>query len=46
MFSRKQILSALKGVAMLALPVSAFAAHHDNPNHRKAFVTNSSLGLE
>jgi hypothetical protein len=29
MFSRKQILSAMAGVAMLTMPVSAFAGHHD-----------------
>ena len=30
MFSKKQILSAMAGVAMLALPVSALAGHHDD----------------
>ncbi|MGO9267287.1 MAG: hypothetical protein ACLQBA_20825 [Candidatus Binataceae bacterium] len=30
MFSKKQILSAMAGIAMLALPVSAFAGHHDH----------------
>lgn len=30
MFSTKQIISAMAGVAMLALPVSAFAEHHDD----------------
>ncbi len=34
MFSRKQILSAIVGVAMLALPVSAFAGHHDGDWNR------------
>jgi hypothetical protein len=32
-FSKKRILSALAGAAMLALPVSAFAGHHDHWNH-------------
>jgi len=36
MFSRKEILSALTGVAMLALPASGFAAHYDNSNHRQS----------
>lgn len=36
MLSRKKVLSAIAGLAMLALPVSAFAGHHDqygNWNH-------------
>jgi hypothetical protein len=45
MFSRKQILSAMAGVAMLALPVSAFANdwnHHHWNQHNRA-VHNASV---
>lgn len=31
--SKKRFLSAMAGVAMLALPVSAFAGHHDHWDH-------------
>jgi len=33
MLSRKQILSAMAGVAMMAMPVSALAKHHDDNNN-------------
>lgn len=34
MLSKKKMLSSIAGLAMLALPVSAFAGHkHDNPDH-------------
>jgi hypothetical protein len=35
MFSRKQILSSMAGMAMLALPVSAFAGNYDHWNHSR-----------
>jgi hypothetical protein len=45
MFSRKQILSAMAGVAMLALPVSAFANdwNHHNWNQHNRAVHNASV---
>jgi hypothetical protein len=43
MFSRKQILSAMAGAAMLALPVSAFAnnSHHHDWNHHDRATHNA-----
>jgi hypothetical protein len=43
--SKKQILSALVGVAMLALPVSAFAGHHDNDWHHPQPFARHDHGL-
>jgi hypothetical protein len=38
MLSRKQILSAMAGVAMLAVPVSALAKHHDDTYNPRPYA--------
>jgi hypothetical protein len=44
MFLKKQIVSAMAGVAMLALPVSSFAANYDyHHGHARAFAHNQAL---
>jgi len=41
MLSRKQILSAMAGVAMMAMPVSALAKHHDDNNNPRQYAQHN-----